>query len=433
MGGEWPEVALSEVCSEVRYGYTASATAELTGTHFLRVTDIASGSVDWKRVPYCEIDEADFERYRLEPDDIVIARMGTIGVSALVREPIRAVAASYLIRHRVDGHRADARFLAYVLRSPHYWDFIWSHGGGGGVQPNINAKVLGEFCFDLPPLSEQRAIAHILGTLDDKIELNRRMNETLEAMARALFKSWCVDFEPVRAKADGRDPGLPEEIADLFPDRLEESEFGEIPAGWGAGCLGDVVEALRDQEDPLDSPDSVFSHYSIPAFDDGQGPKLEHGESIKSLKSRVPAGVILLSKLNPEIERVWIVDVRPGERAVCSTEFLALRPRVPFTRSYVYCLACSPLFRQQIEALVTGTSKSHQRARADAVLALDVVIPPAPIAEMFEEAAAGLLDRTLACRRDSHTLTALRDALLPKLIGGDVRLAGLARTNGGLE
>ena len=97
----------------------------------------------------------------------------------------------------------------------------------------------------MPSLAEQRAIAHILGTLDDKIELNRRMNETLEAMARALFKSWFVDFDPVRAKAEGRDPGLPKPLADLFPDRFEDSELGEIPEGWRDGNFGDVTVEIR--------------------------------------------------------------------------------------------------------------------------------------------------------------------------------------------
>ena len=93
---------------------------------------------------------------------------------------------------------------------------------------------------DSQSLDEQRAIAHILGTLDDKIELNRRMNETLEAMARALFKSWFVDFDPVRAKAEGRDTGLPREIADLFPDGFEESELGEVPRGWQVGGIREM-------------------------------------------------------------------------------------------------------------------------------------------------------------------------------------------------
>jgi type I restriction enzyme S subunit len=181
-----------------------------------------------------------------------------------------------------------------------------------------------------------------------------------------------------------------------------------------------VVEQLRDQENPLSFPDALFHHFSIPAFDEGQSPRPECGGSIKSLKSRVPAGVILLSKLNPEIERVWLVDVRPGDRAVCSTEFLVLRPRPPFTRAYAYCLARSPLFRQQIEGLVTGTSKSHQRAQLDSILNLAILVPPPPIVATFDEFAESLLLRTLECRRESRTLAVLRDTLLPKLISGEL-------------
>lgn len=146
-----------------------------------------------------------------------------------------------------------------------------------------------------------------------------------------------------------------------------------------------------------------------------------------SLKSRVPAGTTLLSKLNPEIERVWLVDVRPGERAVCSTEFLVLRARPPFTRSFVYCFARSILFRQQIEGLVTGTSKSHQRAQVDSILNLAVVTPPSPIVAAFDRMADSLLARTLECRRESSTLAALRDALLPKLISGELRVPDAER------
>ena len=193
------------------------------------------------------------------------------------------------------------------------------------------------------------------------------------------------------------------------------------------GRFGDVVEQLRDQVNPLTSPDVLFHHYSLPAFDDGQTPKLEYGESIKSLKSRVPAGMILLSKLNPEIERVWMVDARPGERAVCSTEFLVLRARSPFARNYVYCLARSPIFRQQIESLVTGTSKSHQRAQVDSILNLSVVVPPSSIVSAFERTATGLLERTFVCRRESRTLAALRDTQLPKLISGELRVEDAER------
>jgi type I restriction enzyme S subunit len=253
------------------------------------------------------------------------------------------------------------------------------------------------------------------------------MNRTLEKMAAALFKSWFVDFDPVRAKAEGRDPSLPKPLADLFPARLVGSELGEMPEVWEVGRFGEVVEQLHDQENPLSCPHALYNHFSIPAFDDGQTAKAQLGVSIKSLKSRVPPGVILMSKLNPEIERVWMVDVRPDGRAVCSTEFLVLRSRPPFTRGYAYCLARSPLFRQQIEGLVTGTSKSHQRAQVESVLNLTAVKPPARVIATFDQLAEAMLARTLECRRESRTLAALRNALLPKLISGELRVKDAER------
>ena len=298
-------------------------------------------------------------------------------------------------------------------------------GATGTTVKHTSPDRIKQFRFLLPPLSEQRAIAHILSTLDDKIELNRRMNETLEEMARALFKSWFVDFDPVRAKMEGRDPGLPKHLADLFPDRLVDSELGLIPEGWEIGCFGDIVDQIRDNENPLASPDTVFHHFSIPAFDKNQWPQIECGEDIKSQKSRVPPEVILLSKLNPEVERVWFVDVASDERAICSTEFLVLQARQPFQRSYVYCLARSPFFRQQIESLVTGTSKSHQRAPAGAVLALEAIIPSTPVIRAFDQQASVLLDRTVGYRRETITLAAQRDALLPKLISGTLLIGNV--------
>jgi len=328
--------------------------------------------------------------------------------------------------HIVRGNdQADTRYLMYALRATDVTGYLT-----GSTMPKLTQGSMNRILLPAPEISEQRAIAHILGTLDDKIEQNRRMGETLEAMARALFKSWFVDFDPVRAKAEGRETTLPKEVVALFPDRYDDSEMGEIPVGWRVGGFRDVVELLRDQDNPLGSPNALFSHYSIPAFDEGQMPKAEAGHTIKSLKFRVPAAVVLVSKLNPEIERVWMVDVRPNERPVCSTEFLVLRGRPPFTRGYIYCLARSPGFRQQIERLVTGTSKSHQRAQAESVLNLRVVVPPAGFARAFEHFAELLLARTLDCRRESATLASLRDALLPKLVSGEVRVKDVKRLAG---
>src|SRR3990172_8436080 len=143
--------------------------------------------------------------------------------------------------HIVRGNsEADTRFIMYALSAMDISGYLT-----GSTMPKLTQGNMNRIPLLTPPLVEQRAIAHILGALDDKIELNRRMNETLEAMARALFQSWFVDFDPVRAKAEGRDPGLPKPVADLFPDRFEDSELGEMPAGWEVGTLSDVADHPR--------------------------------------------------------------------------------------------------------------------------------------------------------------------------------------------
>ncbi len=175
----------------------------------------------------------------LSPGDVVIVRTGKPGTCAVVPDSLPTANCSDLVIVRC-GPELDARFLAYYVNSvaSHH---VLAHLVGA-VQQHFNVGSARSMLLYSPQLSEQRAIAHILGALDDKIELNRRMNETLEAMARAIFKSWFVDFDPVRAKADGRDPSLPKHIADLFPDRFEDSELGEIPAGWKVAALSEAME-----------------------------------------------------------------------------------------------------------------------------------------------------------------------------------------------
>ena len=251
------------------------------------------------------------------------------------------------------------------------------------------------------------------------------MNDTLEEMARALFKDWFVDFGPVHAKMEGREPYLPTEVWALFPNRLVDSELGPIPAGWDVCSFGDIVKQLRSNVNPQLSPNTLYNHFSIPAFDQGKIPMREYGYDIKSTKSQLEPGVVLVSKLNPEIERVWLVDVQPDEKAICSTEFLVLLPTPPFQRSYVYCLTQSPPFRSQIQSLVTGTSGSHQRARAETVLSLQSILPPSPIIHAFDYQSSVLLDRSLALHKGTNALATLRNTLLPKLVSGEIRVGDI--------
>ena len=435
---KWAPIVLGESCTKIGSGATPRGGKDSyleSGPYTLiRSQNVYNAGFRQNGLAFIDHAQADALRsVEVAPDDVLLNITGdsVARVCQVDPEVLPARVNQHVAIIRPDPARLDARFLRYYLTSPEVQAMLLSWAGSGGTRNALTKKMIESIEVKAPSdVREQCAIAHVLGTLDDKIELNRRMNETLEAMARALFRSWFVDFEPVRAKMEGRWrpgeslPGLPAHLHPLFPDRLVPSELGDIPEGWEVRPLGDVVKQLRANENPLKTPETMFSHFSIPAYDDGQMPKQELGESIKSVKTRVEPGTVLLSKLNPEIERVWLPDVAPDEPAICSTEFLVLEPRPPFHPSYVYCLARSPSFRRQLESLVTGTSKSHQRSRANAVLVLQTIIPPAPVIREFDRQASPALNRTIRYRRDMANLATQRDALIPRLVSGELRAGG---------
>jgi type I restriction enzyme S subunit len=202
--------------------------------------------IPMKRV---EVDEDERRKFSLQAGDLLFARRSLVAEGAGKCSIVKAVNEatvfeSSIIRARVDQEKADSDFLYYTLSSPLGRNLLGTILRQTAVS-GITGTDLVELEIPLPPLPKQKAIAHILGTLDDKIELNRKTNETLEAMAKALFKSWFVDFDPVRAKAEGRPTGLPDEISDLFPDSFEDSELGEIPSGWEVKALDDVAHFLN--------------------------------------------------------------------------------------------------------------------------------------------------------------------------------------------
>lgn len=364
-------------------------------------------------------DEVISPKTRFKKGDILFGKLRPY-FRKVIRAPFDGICSTdiWVIRPK---NGIEPEYLFYCMASQSLINFA-SSASEGTRMPRAKWDYVSQYKLPIRPRSERRSIARILGALDEKIELNRRMNETLEEMARALFKSWFVDFDPVRAKMENRDTGLPKHIADLFPDRLVGSELGQIPEEWSIGHAGDIFKQLHEKENPLSYPRRKFQYFSIPAFDKRRWPKTEFGENIKSQKSKVPLGAVLLSKLNPDIERVWAVDVAERDQAICSTEFLVLFPRPAFGRAFVYSLVCSSFFQHKVQTLVTGTSKSHQRAHAKAILDLSVVLPPVSLSRLFEEVGEMLLCRTFQCHRESELLSTLRDALLLKLISGELKV-----------
>ena len=204
---EWKETTLTEISSEISYGFTASANTAAIGPKFLRITDIVPDRINWQSVPFCEANEKEKNKYKLLIGDIVIARTGaTTGYNKIIKNlEYDAVYASYLIRYRIDSDKAYPFFIGHVLQSTNWFNFIDSVAGGS-AQPGANAKLLGSYELMLPPLPEQKAIAGVLSSLDDKIDLLHRQNKTLEAMAETLFRQWFVeeaedDWEEVSLKS----------------------------------------------------------------------------------------------------------------------------------------------------------------------------------------------------------------------------------------
>lgn len=400
------------------------------GTPIITVQHLGENRIVHQEVP-CVSDEdrRRLARFELLSGDIVFSRVGSVDRRALVRRDEEGwLFSGRCLRVRPDPRKIDPAFLSWFFGYSGFQAHI-RRIAVGATMPSLNTRILREVPIFYPPeLLEQQAIAHILAALDDKIALNRRLSETLEETARALFKSWFVDYDPVRAKAAGRQPaGLAPEVAALFPDALEDSALGPIPKGWRVCQIADLSAHLRESVNPGQSPDELFSHFSLPAFDGGATPAREQGSSIKSGKFSVPPGAVLVSRLNPRIERVWLVDVAPGERAVCSTEFMVLVPRAPVERSYLYCLARSVSFTRRLLATATGTSGSHQRAPVAAVMSMRICRPPDDTLGAFATSCSGLLSRALRSRREQGTLAELRDALLPRLISGALRVPDAER------
>jgi type I restriction enzyme, S subunit len=305
----------------------------------------------------------------------------------------------------------------------------------GSTFPNVSKDMINS--FEVEEVSKDRAIkiSYILSNLDDKIELNRKMNQTLESMAQALFKSWFVDFAPVHAKANAsgdadyeriaKELGVSREVLDLFPDEFEESELGLIPKGWSIKSFSTVATLSTKSVKPYDEPSKLWSHFSIPAYDSFKYPIHELGSEIKSNKYKIDLSAVLVSKLNPTTERVWLPNIVNQEASICSTEFMQFVPFDSEYRSYIYYLIKSNNFQHEIKSRVTGTTGSRQRSQPPQVAMIDVVKPARGIIDKFVGLTSFTTDKLLSNIEEIQTLKKTRDTLLPKLLLGELDVSEL--------
>ena len=312
----------------------------------------------------------------------------------------------------------DAKFLYYLLHTLNLNE--WRTGSG---QPLLNQSILSSIPTAVPPLPEQRAIAHILGVLDDKIELNRRMNETLEEMARALFKSWFVDFEPVRSKMEGRWrrgqslPGMPAELYDLFPDRMVSSELGEIPAGWRVGTLGNVANEVRVSAQPQSiepgTPYIALEHMPkrcLALSDWGVA------DEVGSNKFRFERGNILFGKLRPYFHKVGIAPLE----GVCSTDIVVVAPAGDCWFGFVLGHVSSDEFVDYTDITSTGTRMPRTKWRDMARYSIS--LPTRGLAEAFTAQIQPWVEQIVSAIHESRALSSLRDTLLPEIVSGKLQV-----------
>jgi len=349
----------------------------------------------------------------LPPSSVMMSCIATVGKCGVTT---RQSFTNQQINSVIPSDGTDSRFLYYVFTQLGYE--LESAGGGGSVYTNVSKSRFSDIEVEIPEdVNEQRAIAHILGTLDDKIELNRRMNETLEAIAHAIFKSWFVDFDPVRAKAAGRDPGLPKHIADLFPDSFEDSELGEIPVGWAAGTLGDVAKQKRRGVRPSEI------NSSIPYIALENMPKrcialANWGidEDLKSNKFAFKKGEILFGKLRPYFHKVGVAPLD----GVCSTDIVVIIPQNEKWFGFVLGHLSSNSFVEYANAGSTGTKMP--RTSWQDMAQYPIALPPENTSAQLNLIVHSLVERITANIHESYTLAALRDTFLPKLISGELRV-----------
>jgi type I restriction enzyme S subunit len=473
MASEWQSMPFERLLAEpVRNGIYKPKEFHGRGAKIVNMGELFAHprlhAVPMKRV---ELSDSEKQRFTLRKGDLIFARRslvaegaGKCSVVLDLDEP--TTFESSIIRARPDPAKADPLYLYYFFSSSlgfHRLDTIRRHVAVAGITGSDLARLE----ISVPPLPEQRAIAHILGTLDDKIELNRRMNETLEAMARALFKSWFVDFDPVRAKAangpslargprldpigeaerragldvpmsderhggrDSRptDPGLPKPLADLFPDSFEDSELGDIPKGWEVKTIGDLAEIVGGSTPSTNKPafwdDGVhhwatpkdLSNLSVPVLLNTERRVTDAGLAQIS-SGLLPVGTVLLSSRAP-IGYLAIAEVP----VAINQGFIAMKPRSGVSNLFLMLWARSA--HNEIVSRANGStfleiSKANFRP-------IPVVAPPSDVMHRFDQLARPIYERIVECECESRTLAAQRDALLPKLISGELRINSIER------
>lgn len=388
--------------------------------------------VPMKRV---KLSDSEQQRFRLKVGDLLFARRSLVaegaGKCSIVCEINEPTAfESSIIRARPNPKIADSFYLYYLFCSS-YGSYILGsilrHVAVAGITGTDLVKLL----IPLPPLSEQKAIAHILSSLDDKIELNRQMNETLEAMARAIFKSWFVDFDPVSAKRSGRQPaGMDTATADLFPDEFEESSLGLIPKGWKVGTLGDIClvqggfayksKDFTNQGYPVIKIKNINEDRTV-NVDDVQ--YIPENIAYKTKDFWLKDGDLIMAMTGATIGKFGlVVNYIPTIPSLLNQRVAKLSPAKNsiIKNWFIYSTLLQTDVVEQIISMADGSAQPN--ISATGIMSANLVVPSDKIISSFDNLVNNYFQKILSNRSEFRILATLRDTLLPKLMSGEIRV-----------
>lgn len=438
MSSEWPIVKVVDVCA-VGDGAHSKVQRMDSGVLYLTSKNIGQGELKLEKVDY--ISSESFSKLfpsnsratrRPEAGDVLLGIIGTFGNAYIYKDSDSFGFSSSIGVLRPNKKIYDSRFLYYVISSPKFKS-LHANSDGGSVQGYTNIPTIKNLPLPLPPLVAQKTIAGLLGALDDRISLLRKTNTTLEAIAEALFKSWFVDFDPVRAKMEGLQPeGMDVKTASLFPDSFEESELGLVPKGWNSTRVAEVAEIVRGKT--YTSKELAVTHHTalvtLKSFARGGGFRLDgfkpYTGKYKSTQVVVPGDLIIAyTDVTQAAELIGkpviVVGVDKYQTLVASLDVGIVRPDTNnVSLQYLYGLFRTGSFQSHVFAHTSGTTVLH--LAKDGIGSYRFSCPPLVLVQSFSDIANALSERCQSNIDQIQTITQLRDTLLPRLVSGQLHL-----------
>ena len=414
MSGEWRDATIGSVC-EIYDGPHATPVRREEGLVYLGISNLSHGRIDLSAVD-C-ISEEEFSKWtkRVAPNagDVVFSYETRLGEAALIPTGLRCCLGRRMGLMRPNVDFVEGRFLLYYYLGPGFQETLRSRTVQGSTVERISLTEFPSFPITLPPLPEQRRIAKILGDLDDKIELNRTMNETLEQMARALFKSWFVDFDPVRAKMEGRTPtGMDAATAALFPARLVDSELGPIPEGWEVKAFGEIFQSRTERVGERILPEYSCSNSGVLPRSD----KYKKQLSASLSNNRVVRRGDFVFGLSRAILNFGVMNDEVGCVSPAYKVLTVKNTEIHHEILYWMMLA----WHDYYYGLVSGSSREGQSVSSDAFNQVHALIPTLGVQAQWLRIREALAEQQFFLTIQSRTLSTLRDTLLPKLVSGEV-------------